>query len=52
MMPANVPGSPSTPTILAQTSTSLSIQWTFNNANNGGTAITGYTVYWDGGVSG
>lgn len=52
MMPATVPGAPSTPTILAQSATSISVQWTFNNALAGGTPVTGYTVYWDNGISG
>jgi len=52
VMPASLPGSPSTPYLTALASSSIQISWTFNNSMNGGTPISDYAVYWDQGILG
>lgn len=52
-MPATLPGPPFQPTISALSSTSISLEWSFDDATyNGGTPIIDYKVYYDNGVSG
>jgi Fibronectin type III domain len=52
MVPATTPGSPSNLTATFVSSSSIQISWSFNNALNGGSAITDYQVYWDNGQNG
>ena len=53
MMPATRPGAPFQPTVSARSSTSISLEWTFDEATyNGGSSIIDYTVYWDNGILG
>lgn len=42
---ATVPGAPAAPTISAQTPTTMTVSWSAPS-DNGGSAITGYTVQW------
>ena len=50
MMPASQPEQPGPPTTTATSSTSVTFEWT--EGENGGTPVTDYKVYWDGGISG
>lgn len=44
-MAATVPSAPSVITIVSQSETQITISWTAN-ANNGGTLLTQYNLYW------
>ncbi len=52
MMPATAPGSPTNLVATAVSSSSITISWSFDNTQNGGTPITDYEFYWDKGQSG
>jgi titin len=47
---ATVPGNPSAPTMVSQSETQISIQWTaLPSGSDGGSPVTDYKVYWDNG---
>jgi len=47
---ATVPGTPAAPTMVSQSETGISIQWTsLAVGSNGGSPVTDYKVYWDNG---
>ena len=49
---ATVPGNPSAPTMVSQSETQISIQWTaLPSGSDGGSPVTDYKVYWDNGES-
>jgi fibronectin type 3 domain-containing protein len=52
MMPATTPSSVTNLVATSVTSSSISISWSFDNTQNGGTPITDYQVYWDRGQNG
>jgi len=46
-MVATVPSPPTTPVVVSQNQTQITVSWSANT-NNGGSAITSYQLYWSG----
>jgi hypothetical protein len=45
---ATIPNAPAAPTMVSQSDTAISIQWTENPlSDNGGSPVTDYRIYWD-----
>lgn len=50
LMPATTPGKSEPLTLTALSSSSITVSWTFEAENNGGSPVTDYSVWWDAGV--